>query len=31
MISLRAHPLSDPIRDDPPFQDLLRRIGYPES
>ena len=31
MIQLKALPASNPIRSDPRFDDLLRRIGFPES
>ncbi len=30
LISLRIRPELDPIRDDPRFQDLLRRMNFPE-
>jgi TolB-like protein/thioredoxin-like negative regulator of GroEL len=30
MVQLKTNPALDPIRDDPRFQDLLRRMNYPE-
>jgi tetratricopeptide (TPR) repeat protein len=31
MFTLKVHPLYDPLRDDPRFKDLLRRMNFPED
>jgi hypothetical protein len=30
MCNLQVLPFPDPVRDDPRFQDLLRRMNFPE-
>jgi hypothetical protein len=30
LVTLRIEPMWDPLRSDPKFEDLVRRVGFPQ-